>query len=398
MTNIIKKLFLIILAAAVFFPLAAFAQNDTGGSSGFQPRPLEIKYPSFPPTPAPTTTVSLPDFVKYIYYFAIMASGFLALVVIVIAGTQRLISTGDPTKVSDANNRLKSALAGLAILICSWLILYTINPQFVVFRTPDQLPGIMPDVKPGVYVCSQQQNISQVWNAKKQSNATPEQAAQMKETLKQIEENCYITPSAGNLPTGLQGTAKVVYLVPPVGDEESYGAIGYEKQNLQGKTMIMYNDSGSGPQEFSLPSSMSSIRPFVLLKKVPPNYKITFYELIHFNQDDKKGEYKKTECQISQTAQECMSLPKNKMGQTEIGSVKIDGEMFVIFFKDRSMGGTFNMDAEVTIVETPGDNNLNDQAMGRWKENECVERREPKWRDRYFPCATSAGAVAAHFY
>lgn len=402
-----KYIFVIILLFSIFLAPAALAQsipgiNDItgGGNSSSAPRGLEIEYPSFPSAAAPTTTtVGLPNYVKYIYYFAIMISGIIALVVLVIGGLQYVGSIGSPDKLNDAKERMFSALIGLFILICSGLILRTINPTLVVFKNPNELYSILPGMSPGVYMCKDRVNITGFWGmGNQEGNASNKEAAkQMNDILKEIKEKCTTVSSAGDVPQNLDGQIKFVYLVP-LKDEIAYGVIVYEDTGFNGKASVIFGDTKGSvgdagqPTEWSLPGGLSpsSAKPFTLIKNPPAGYKATMYELVHFNRDDKEGKKQKQECQISKTSQECQVTK-------EIGSTEIIGNAFVVFFKD---GGTANwsLESEIDVISAPGDNNLNDNLMGKWKPNECVEKREPKWRDRYYPCATSAVAIAANFY
>ena len=105
-----------------------FAQDETA-------RELEIKYPTVPGTTTPTTVeTGLPQYVKYIFNFAIWIAGLLAFGVIVLGGIRWLTSAGDPNKLRDAKDQLFAAFLGLIILLSSYLILTTINPQLVLFE------------------------------------------------------------------------------------------------------------------------------------------------------------------------------------------------------------------------------------------------------------------------
>jgi hypothetical protein len=392
-----KKIIITFIALAVFSSFlipTAFAQTSSGDS----PRKLEIEYPAFTTTPPPTEETTLPNYVKYIYYFIIMTSGIVALVVLVIGGVQYIASTGNPTKLNDAKERISSALIGLFILLCSGLILRAINPTIVVFKSPEEPYPIFPEITPGVYLCKERVNIPGFWQMRQNSENSQdkETARQMNEILEQVAGKCLLLSSSGNISQEFDGKVKFVYLVP-LEKELSYGVIVYQESGFGGKASVIFGDTQGGignatqATEWGLPGSMSpsSARPFTLIDDPPSGYKVTMYELVHFNRDDKENKKEKKECQVSKTSQNC-SVTK------EIGSVEIEGNVFVIFFKDQSSSWT--LETEIDVVTSPGDNNLNDNLMGKWKPNECVERREPDWRDRYYPCAASAKAISANFY
>ncbi len=93
-------------------------------------RELEEDYPTinnFKPT---TTETPLPEYVRYIFNFVIVVSGIIALIMIVVGGIEYLTATNKNT-VQKSKERIKSAFLGLLILLFSYLILITINPQLI---------------------------------------------------------------------------------------------------------------------------------------------------------------------------------------------------------------------------------------------------------------------------
>lgn len=102
----------------------------------FAQRGLEVQYPEFGGIKPETTAVGLPNYVKYIFVFSISFAGLVALFSLIYAGFRYLTSTGDPAKQRDAKDQIFSAIFGLLILLGSYLILTTINPQLVFLRTP----------------------------------------------------------------------------------------------------------------------------------------------------------------------------------------------------------------------------------------------------------------------
>jgi len=63
-----------------------------------------------------------------LYRWAASIVGIICVLLIVISGIQITASRGED--ISSAKNRITQALAGLALLFLSALILYTINPTF----------------------------------------------------------------------------------------------------------------------------------------------------------------------------------------------------------------------------------------------------------------------------
>ncbi len=77
-------------------------------------------------------------------YFAGVA-GILAAVLIMWGGYKYVTSFGNPSRLSDAKDTIQQALIGLAFVLGTYIILYTINPNLVILQTP-QLP-IIPSVE-----------------------------------------------------------------------------------------------------------------------------------------------------------------------------------------------------------------------------------------------------------
>jgi len=118
-------IFIVFLTTAFNFCLA---QEEKG-------RPLEIQYPVIGDKTVPAyVTTLLPDYIKYIFYLAIAISGLLAFGALVYGGVRWLASGGNPASMSDAKDQIFAGILGLVILLSSWLVLNTINPQLLVFK------------------------------------------------------------------------------------------------------------------------------------------------------------------------------------------------------------------------------------------------------------------------
>jgi len=95
---------------------------------------------SWPPSPAShillTESIPLPKLVKYFYEWGIALGGFAAFIALIMAGFQYLTSVGSPVAIKEAKDRIQSAVFGLVLLLGSWLILNTINPELTTLRMP----------------------------------------------------------------------------------------------------------------------------------------------------------------------------------------------------------------------------------------------------------------------
>ena len=119
-----KKIFLIFLLA-VF--LVSFLSSFC-----FAQRELEVKYPG---TEAPRTVKTyLPAYVKYIFNLSIIIAVLVALGTLIYGGSIYLASAGAPVAMKNAKDQIFASLLGLVLLLCSYLILVTINPQLVILK------------------------------------------------------------------------------------------------------------------------------------------------------------------------------------------------------------------------------------------------------------------------
>lgn len=74
--------------------------------------------------------INFADYVGYVYKFSIALAVFLAIVVIIYAGFEYMLSEALPAKL-DAKGRIKSAVTGLLLVFSSYLILRVIDPRLV---------------------------------------------------------------------------------------------------------------------------------------------------------------------------------------------------------------------------------------------------------------------------
>ncbi|MBI4123094.1 MAG: hypothetical protein HY458_01880 [Parcubacteria group bacterium] len=96
---------------------------------------LELEYPQVPGGAQPPNEVrSLPNFIKYMFNLGIAVAGLAAFVSFVYGGFRYVSSAGNPGALSDAREQIKASLLGLVLLLGSWLLLTTINPQLVILK------------------------------------------------------------------------------------------------------------------------------------------------------------------------------------------------------------------------------------------------------------------------
>ena len=105
---------------------------------------LELQYPEIDIPGIGKTTLflgmDLGKLIAWLYYFIIGISGFAAFIMLIWGGVQWLTSAGNPSKMGEARDRIGSALLGIVIILASWLILNTIDPNLTIIKLP-ALPG-----------------------------------------------------------------------------------------------------------------------------------------------------------------------------------------------------------------------------------------------------------------
>ena len=91
------------------------------------------------------------EYIAGIYKYAIGIVGILAAVVLMVGGVLWIIAGGNATTIGEAKAWIGASLTGLVIALCSYVILYQVNPALVGFKgleiqLVDQIP-VPPDVK-----------------------------------------------------------------------------------------------------------------------------------------------------------------------------------------------------------------------------------------------------------
>jgi ABC-type enterochelin transport system permease subunit len=138
-TNLLKAL--IVATAAIsllFLPSELIAQQYT---------PLE---PSIIQVGGNTeTNVDFFQYLSLLYITALIVAATLAVLMIVVGGIEYIVSSVPGAK-GDAKNRITNAVFGLLLVLSTWLILNTINPQILKLdrldmNSPD--PALPPPVQ-----------------------------------------------------------------------------------------------------------------------------------------------------------------------------------------------------------------------------------------------------------
>ncbi|MCK4781861.1 hypothetical protein KAS79_02990 [Candidatus Parcubacteria bacterium] len=94
---------------------------------------LEVEYPEVIGEEL-TTSTSLPGYVKYIFNFSLGLAVLIAFFSTILGGFCYLTSAGSPKKQRGCKDQILAGILGLIILFSSYTILFTINPQLVIFK------------------------------------------------------------------------------------------------------------------------------------------------------------------------------------------------------------------------------------------------------------------------
>lgn len=114
-----KFVFIILLMISAIFLLATFALAQTG-QTGYEP---------MVPIPGAGEITDISDYIKALYLFGLAIVGVIAMLFIIIGGIRYMAAAGNEAGISEAKSQITSAILGLVLVLTSWLILHTINPE-----------------------------------------------------------------------------------------------------------------------------------------------------------------------------------------------------------------------------------------------------------------------------
>lgn len=115
-----KKIFVVFLLFFLIAPLFCLA--------AFQYTPME----SIPGFGKPS---DFPSYLIAIYKFGIWTVGIAAMLMIMIGAYMYMTSAGNNSSTGKAKGIITDAVGGVILALVSWLILYTINPDLVSFKS-----------------------------------------------------------------------------------------------------------------------------------------------------------------------------------------------------------------------------------------------------------------------
>src|SRR3989338_3628026 len=130
-----KKIIFLILVFSFLIPYSLFL-IPTPAQAQVK---LETGLPNIPGNQLPIGQ-ELPSYIKYLFIFGLGLITSLALTQMIIGGITYILAAGNAAKMEDAKDMIFQALLGVGLLLVSYLLLRTINPDLVNLRNPNLIP------------------------------------------------------------------------------------------------------------------------------------------------------------------------------------------------------------------------------------------------------------------
>lgn len=128
-----KSISILILVIFLFSLLGSFVLSAE--------RKLEVEYPKVGEEELPLKP-TLPEYIKYIFKFSLIIAAVAAFAILIYGGFRYLTSAGSPEAIKDAKSWMFGGILGLVLLLCSYLILTTINPELISPKEPEVKPFV----------------------------------------------------------------------------------------------------------------------------------------------------------------------------------------------------------------------------------------------------------------
>jgi len=326
-----KKLFrfsfLIIILFISFFCLSgkkAYAQS------------LEVKYPVISGENLNTdANLTLPKYVLYLFNIGMFIGFWAVFISLLIAGVMYLLSPAKPDLQAEAKDRVGGAISGLLILVLTYLIITTINPQLSYLnfnKTPANSLHPSSTQTPGVYFFS--------------GAGCP--------SAENVQPSTSSLPDLGNT---LRDRVYSVGIVQDIKNQTGYLPILYNTVGLKGKCQIL--NSNQACQNVDNFAESASVYQY---NTTPNGGGVYFYRNSYFNENGGwlevsnfeigrgysvnlnqlrfTGSTYSNNCNVPKDQQDCIKYDKNEncvqkscptLAKDNISSVKIDGNYIVLF-------------------------------------------------------------------
>lgn len=74
------------------------------------------------------------EYLSAIYKWLVGAAAVFATIMMMVGGVQYMLAGGNAAGIDQAKGKITNALTGVVLLLASYLILYTVNPQLTIFK------------------------------------------------------------------------------------------------------------------------------------------------------------------------------------------------------------------------------------------------------------------------
>lgn len=298
---------------------------------------LEVAYPHITSALDITASATVPEYLKYIFNIGMFAGFFAAFVSLSYAGVLYFLSPVMPSGLSKAKDRVSGSISGLLILVLFYLIITTINPNLSFFRVaPLQTlpPPPAPAPQPGVNLYN--------------SNVCPASA----------ESSLYTNSIPDLSPLKLGKQVKSVKITNLPANNIYYLAFLYENPKFNGKCLLIPYSIGckSGIDPFSLSvdiyrASFTPIGEITIFRNSNFTPEGGYFKILSSDISSSIGggnayminldntRFTDSGCTVPEEEQDCTQYDdKGKcvsrecptLASKNIGSIKIDGNYFVL--------------------------------------------------------------------
>ena len=353
---------------------------DPNGEPG---KKLEINYPQIGNLKPERTTFPLPEYVEYIFNFAIWGVGILALTIIVLSGTRYLISMENPGTKKDAKDKITSALIGSLLLVLSVVILNQIDLEIIKLPPPETDEPLV--MGPGIWLCNEE--ISDFEAFMKGELKLEKEEREKK--IKEIREKCYKAKIKADIPKDFE--TKQLYVIN-VEDADLTGKLPFKyavvlHEEIQNEGKCMLKNTSSPISNFNT----LSVTPLILRDEATGEG-VTLYSHKDFNKGTTAADNPKESETYKETGLGPSPFNVHFSNMDPCSSVRIDEneEWIAIFYKMRSVNvgywGTNINDIVNDLRECDIYDRSHDNLEDNYTGNFCIADFWGKYRQ---PCVIS---------
>ena len=186
-------------------------------------RELEVTtYPTVDGVQPTDTSIGIEAYIKYLFSLVFVLLGVIFFAILLYNGVKYMISAGSPEKAGSAISGIKGAFLGVIILLSSWMVLNTINPNFwtlEIVEPEEVLPTLL---APGSYLCNfRMENIQDILNSYGSKDTRSDAINNFYKAISDAKEEdsdrwCIRVDACANLPQGLPSGSSTYFVIPRI--------------------------------------------------------------------------------------------------------------------------------------------------------------------------------------